>query len=371
MMEYVYSMPTKVVFGGGSCEKVGEEIKALGCIRPFLVTGKNSMRETGILKRVMDCLGGLDVVTFESVESDPSTDTVDLGVSLAKDCDSIIGLGGGSALDAAKAISIVASCGGGARDYLSGGVDINSCLPVVAIPTTAGTASEVTAVSVLSDREMGIKKSFRNPQMYPKTALIDYTLTFSTPPDVTASAGLDALTHAIESMTSTRAQPIPNSICLESARLAIENLKAAYQNPCDEKARENMMQSSVMAGFGITHSGAGLCHGLSYAIWRITGRPHGLICGMLLPHVMRYNVGHEGGVYDRLARYCGVGSTKDLIEKISQMNEDMNVSERLSEWGVKEEDIVELVEYGLGGSTQTNPRRVESESLAEFIETIL
>ncbi|MBU0762699.1 MAG: iron-containing alcohol dehydrogenase [Candidatus Altiarchaeota archaeon] len=371
MMDFNYFLPTKVLFGPVASEKVGNELTLNRCRRVLVVCGRKSMRETGILDKILGCLGEFEVVLFESVESDPSTETINEGVKHAKGCDAVVGLGGGSALDAAKAISVVATNGGDAVKYLEGKKADKIGIPVFAIPTTAGTASEVTQVSVLSDHGKKIKKSFRSQYMYPKTALVDYTLTLSMPKNVTASSGLDALTHAIESMTSTKTQPIPNTICVEAAGLAVKNLGNAYKDGKDNVAMENMMLSSLMAGFGITHSGAGLCHGLSYAIWRLTEKPHGLICGMLLPHVMRYNRGYDRGVYGLLARHCRFKNENELIDKISELNNDMDVPEKLSEWSIGSDDIGEIVKYGMGGSTMTNPRETDPKELAGFIEDII
>jgi alcohol dehydrogenase class IV len=312
----------------------------------------------------------MDVSVFEKVESDPSTTTVDEGADAAKGRDLIVALGGGSPLDAAKAISAVAGNGGAAADYIAGRPIKKRGPQIIAIPTTAGTASEVTEVSVLSEPELKIKKALRSVHLYPAVALDDPELTLTMPKDVTASTGLDALAHAVEALVSVKSQPIPDALCLEAARLVLDNLPQAHRNGGDLAARENMLLGSLMAGFGITHAGAGLAHGLSYSLWKVAGMPHGLACGMLLPHVMRYNLGHEGGKYAALARHCGCRSPKELIERVERLNDELGVPRTLGKLGIKEADVADMV-AGQGGGGKVNPRKADDKALAAFIRSMM
>jgi alcohol dehydrogenase class IV len=370
MMDFTYHMPTKVRFGRGTLAELGRHVKELGGKKVIIVSGQGAMRKTGTLDRVIGLLDGFDVEVFEKVESDPSLETIDDGVKAAKRCDLIVGLGGGSALDAAKAISAVAKNGATAQEYLTGKAIKKKGPSIIAIPTTAGTASEVTEVSVLSDKKQKIKKALRSVHMYPVVALDDPELTLSMPKDVTASTGLDALAHAVEALVSRKSQPIPDILCMEAARLVLENIEIAYNDGKNIDARENMLLGSLMAGFGITHAGAGLAHGLSYSLWKEAGTPHGLACGILLPHVMRFNLGYENGKYAVLARFCGYKSPQDLISRVESLNLALGAQSRLGGLGIRESDIMSMI-TGVGGGVKVNPRATDDASLASFINSII
>jgi len=329
------------------------------------------MRRTGILDRVVGLLEGLNVTVYEDVEADPSVETVDEGVELAGGCDTIVALGGGSPLDAAKAISIVAGNGGHALDYVSGAKVKKPGPRIIAVPTTAGTGSEVTEVSVLTDLTRKAKKSFRSRYMYPALALDDPELTVTMPDEVTAHTGLDALTHAIEAFTSKKSQPLTDPLCMEAAKLVLGNLETAYRKGSDIQARENMMLGSLMAGYGITHAGAGIVHGLSYALWKAVKTPHGLACGTVLPHAMRYNLGYEGGKYEALARHCGIDGAEKLIARVEDVCAKVGAPTRLTGLGVSADQADSMLELGLSGSTAVNPRPTDAETLRTFINSMI
>jgi alcohol dehydrogenase len=370
-MDFTYHMPTKVRFGRGVVGEIRQCVDEVGGGRILIVTGRGSMKKTGALDKVTAKLDGLDVEVFDEVENDPSAETVDKGAEAAQDADVIVALGGGSPIDAAKAISVVAGNGGGAAEYVGGRKITKPCPAIIAIPTTAGTGSEVTEVSVLSDRRRRVKKSFRSVHMYPKAALDDPDLTRTMPKNVTAACGLDALTHAVEALSSKKSQPMTDPLCMEAARLVLDNLERAYDDGDDMEAREAMMLASLMAGIGITHAAAGLAHGLSYSLWRACDTSHGLACGSVLPHVMRYNLGFEGGKYAALAWYCGLKSPEDLICRVERLNKSLGVPSGLRQLGVGEKDFIGMIELGLGGSTRINPRPVDGEALLKFIKSIM
>ncbi len=368
-MEFTYHTPTEVRFGRGVVDELPSVMKELGACNVVVVTGKTAMRKTGILDRVTSMLEKQEVTVFDEVENDPSVDTVDRGAEVVRGSDAIIALGGGSPMDAAKAMSVVSANGGTSIEYLRGCGVGEPGPPLVAVPTTSGTGSEVTEVSVLSDVGNRVKKSFRSRFMYPTVALDDPELTVSMPTSVTASSGLDALTHAIEAHTSNRHQPIGDVLCMEAAKVVLENLTTAYRDGGNMEARERMMLAGLMAGYGITHAGAGVAHGLSYSLWRVTGISHGLACGTVLPYVMRFNM--ECTDYAGLARHCGLQTPEELVEKVEEINEILGVPATLGELGVKEEHIPEMVEVGLSGSTRSNPRPVDEKGLAELIKNMI
>ncbi|MFH1055347.1 MAG: iron-containing alcohol dehydrogenase [Candidatus Altiarchaeota archaeon] len=366
-----YYMPTEVRFGCGVLEDVKPVVEGLEAKRVLIVTGKSAAWKRGVIDRIKELLDGKEITVFDDVESDPSVETVDKAVYATSDVDVILGLGGGSPLDVAKAASVVSANGGKAVEYIRGKGIMKAGPPVIAIPTTAGTGSEVTEVAVLSDRSRMVKKSFRSRHMYPSAALDDPQLTVTMPKEVTASSGLDALTHAIEALTSKMSQPMPDVLCMEAAKLVLDNIVRAYDDDSDMEAREAMMLGSLMAGFGITHAGAGLAHGLSYSLWKAADTPHGLACGVVLPHVMRLNLGYEKGKYDQLARHCRLKDAQELILKVEEIKAALSVPDFLRDVGVKADDIGGMVELGLSGSTRGNPRPVDWETLNLFLRGII
>ncbi|MBD3387560.1 MAG: iron-containing alcohol dehydrogenase [Candidatus Altiarchaeales archaeon] len=367
-MRFTYHLPTKVHFGAGAVEGLEDVV---GGRKTLVVAGKSSMRRIGLLDRVLEILADDEVAVFEEVESDPSVETVDEGVKSAEGAEVIVALGGGSPMDAAKAMSVVAGNGGTARDYLRGKVVSKAGPDIIAVPTTSGTGSEVTEVSVLSDHEAKVKNSFRSVHMYPKVALDDPELTRTMPSEVTASTGLDALTHAVEALVSKRSQPICEIVCMESAKIVLENIEDAVEDGDDMEARTNMMYASLLAGIGITHAGAGVAHGLSYSLWRVTGLAHGTACGTLLPHIIRYNLGYDNGRYGKLAVYCGFNKVEDLISRVEEINMRLGLKDRLGGLGVGEDDIASMVDVGMTGSARANPRPVNEEKLASLIRDML
>jgi alcohol dehydrogenase class IV len=367
MMDFTYHMPTKVRFGCGVLGELGKHAGDFGAKKVLIVSGRGSMRKTGTLDKVIGYLDGFDVEVYEKVESDPSLETVDEGAEAAGGCDLIVALGGGSALDAAKAISAVAGNEGKAAEYLSDRKIVKAGPRIIAIPTTAGTASEVTEVSVLSDRRKKVKKALRSVLMYPAVALDDPELTLTMPKEVTVSTGLDALAHAVEALVSKNSQPIPDVLCMGAAKLVLENLEDAYNNGGNIIARENMLLGSLMAGFGITHAGAGLAHGLSYSLWKVKDMPHGLACGLLLPHVMRFNLGYVGDKYEALASFCGYKNPEALIRRVEELNVALGVPKNI---GISDTDIPTMI-GGVGGGVKVNPRPADEKQLASFIRSIM
>ena len=371
MMDFTYLMPTKVVFGKGCVKGVGDAATELNAKKILVVTGKTSMKKTGVLDRVIKLLSDFEVEVFDKVESDPSTDTVDEGAEIAKKYDTILGLGGGSPLDAAKAISLVSANGGDTKKIMETGYAKIKGPDIIAIPTTAGTAAEITMISVLTNRDSMVKKSIRNPYLYPAIALDDVELTLTMPAEITVQTGLDALSHALEALVSTRNQPISDILCIEAAAKILKNIESTTLFGNDLMPRTEMLLASLMAGYGITNAGAGLAHGLSYGLWKASNIGHGLACGMLMPHVMEYNRKHVGDRYNKVAKKIGLENDKELIGLIFQINERLNVPKNLGELNIVEEDVPGIVDVSLGGAAKTNPRKVDVESAKMFLEDLL
>ncbi len=286
-----YHMPTQIIFGPGVIDEVAGVVRdRLRSSRPFLVTDKGIIA-AGIAGRVFSQFPGLPV--FDEVEPNPRHATVDRGGELARQAraDLVIGLGGGSALDAAKAIALLATNPGRIEDYEGRERYTAAPLPVVAVPTTCGTGSEVTWVAVITHTGRRFKMSIKGPLMYPAVALVDPDLLLSLPAPLVASTGLDALTHAIEALTSRPATPISDVLALEAVRLIFRHLPAAYHDMRREAgAREGLMLGSLMAGLAFGNSDVGAVHCLAESIGSLYDTPHGVANAVFLPLVMEFNL---------------------------------------------------------------------------------
>lgn len=296
-MRFEFASPVKIIFGRGTLHQLTPPGQ-----RVLLVTGKNT-RRVPALSEILQKAGavanlqkaGATVIPF-SVPGEPSIKLVQDGVARAKEqkCDSVISLGGGSVLDAGKAIAALLTNDGDIFDYLEvighGQPLLRPGAPFIAIPTTAGTGSEVTRNAVLFSPEHQVKVSMRSPLMLARVALVDPELTLTLPPEVTASTGMDALTQVIEPYVSCRANPMTDALCKEGIIRAARSLRRAYENGDDIEAREDMALASLFGGLALSNAGLGAVHGFAGPIGGMFNAPHGAICAVLLPHVMKANL---------------------------------------------------------------------------------
>ena len=371
-MVYEFRLPGVTHFGWGAVERVGGEAAGLGK-RALLVTGRTAMKRTGMADRVLKLLSsaGVSAVSYDRVESDPSSSTIDRGAAVAREegCDLVIGLGGGSPMDAARAISAMAVLEGPILDYLDGKPIDRPGLPLVNIATTAGTASEVTAVSVVLDERRRLKCGMRSPYWFARVAITDPELTLTMPPPLTAATGLDALTHAVESYLSTQATPPSEGMALRAIELVGRHLRAAFADGSDRPAREGMALASMTAGMAFANSGLGLVHGLVHPIGARFGVAHGAICGRLLPHVMQFN---KPAAAEKLARVGqaltgrAAATADDAVAATASLLDDLGVPKGIGDLGIPADQMPSLAKDGLlAGAVKTNPRPVtEEEALA-------
>jgi len=292
-MEFEFGTAARILFGPGTLAQVGPAARGMGS-RALVVTG----RDTGRAGPLVDLLGarGVGVAALFSVPGEPTIGLAGEGAALAvaHQCDAVIALGGGSVIDAGKAIAALAANGGDPLDYLEivgrGRRLDRPSLPMIAIPTTAGTGAEVTRNAVLVSPEHGIKASLRSPTMLPRLAVVDPALTHSMPPEVTASTGLDALTQLIEPFTSVRANPLVDGLCREGIVRVARSLRRAFTDGQDAGAREEMALASLFGGLALANAGLGVVHGFAAVIGGMFRAPHGAVCAALLPHVMVANL---------------------------------------------------------------------------------
>jgi len=292
MLRFEFATATRIIFGAGALKQIGLLAAEMGR-RAFVVTGLSTAQTQPLLDLIT--AQGMQYETFP-VAHEPTVETVQSGVRHVRhaSCDLIIGFGGGSVIDAGKAIAALMTNPGDLLDYLEvigkGKPITQPAAPYIAIPTTAGTGAEVTRNAVLASPEHHVKVSLRSPLMLPRVALVDPELTYSLPPQITASTGLDALTQLVEPFVSIRANPMTDAFCREGMRRATHSLRQAYEYRNDVKAREDMALASLLGGLALANAGLGAVHGIASVVGGMFPAPHGAVCARLLPHVMEINV---------------------------------------------------------------------------------
>lgn len=369
--------PKKCIFGVGTFLQMGKEASSFGK-KALLVTGRGPTRRAGIVDKAIEILKseGIELVLFDGVEGEPSTDVVDIACELIRGegCELVIGVGGGSPIDVAKAAASVAAHDGKTSDFLLGRRSIvREGYPFIAVPTTAGTGAEVTRNSVLIDKGMRVKRSLRDPRMMAKVVIVDPELTISMSPFVTASSGMDALTQAIEAYVSRRSNPVSDSLAIKAISLISSYLPRAYKVGSDISAREKVMLGSFMTGLAFSNASLGAVHGLAHPIGAQFGVPHGIACAILLPYVMRYNIPAVPKRYAEIARAMGIEEGDDLslaqkaVDKVFELLDMLEIPKGLSHYGFREEDIPGIIKDATGTSMESNPRQTTPEDLYEIL----
>ena len=361
----------EIVTGVGAVDCVGQRAKALGG-KALVVTGRRAMRASGTTDTLLVLLAeaGVDSAAFEQVDHDPGVTCVDEGrlMRLAERCDVVIGLGGGSAIDAAKAIAGLANEEEPTSSFHDGQPVRQPGLPLIAIPTTSGTGAEVTRNAVLSDRERGIKKSIRADSMMPAVAVVDPQLAVSCSPPVTAAAGMDALVQAIEAYTSVHATPLTDALAFDAARRLLRWLGAAYDDGADLAAREQCAYASLMAGMALANARLGAVHGLAHPLGVRYGLAHGVVCALLMPPVMRMNAGHVGDKYQRLSHVAG----QDVVECVEGLVERFGLRAALEGVSIPREDFPAIVAESMpSGSLKANPKPVTEDDVTGLLEALV
>jgi len=384
-MNFEFATATRIIFGAGTAKDAGKIAAEFGRCA-LTVTGHNPQRAEKLLASL--AANGIGAATF-SVAGEPEIFTVENGVALAKKehCDLVIGIGGGSAIDAAKAIAAMLANDGTLLDYLEiigrGKALTKPSAPFIAIPTTAGTGSEVTRNAVLASPEHKLKVSLRSPLMLARVALVDPELTYGLPPTLTASTGLDALTQLIEPFVCARANPVTDGLCVEGIRRAARSLRTTFRDGQNKSAREDMTVASLFGGLALANAGLGGVHGFAGPIGGMFPAPHGAICAALLPHVMAANIHalrqrDAGG--DALRRYEEVArlltgnpsaAADDGVKWIRALVSDLHIKP-LGGYGVRDEHVVDLAAKAANASSmKANPIVLTSEELANTLRLAL
>ena len=343
-------LPNSLTFGGGALKEITNILNTLEKSKPLIITD-NTMVELDIIKPLESYLSKLEIryEIFKDTIPEPTSNSILSAVDIIKSgqFDSIIAFGGGSPIDSAKAISALATYGGNMSDYKFPYVFNKKAIPIIAIPTTAGTGSEVTKFTIITDEKTDEKMLCVGTGFLPAAAIIDYELTLTVPPRTTADTGIDALTHAIEAYVSKKANFFSDSQAISAMKLIFPNLRLVFENGNDRDAREKVMIGSTLAGMAFSNASVALVHGMSRPIGANYHVPHGLSNAMLLPTVTQFSISGSPLKYAECARAMGIAFENDsqeianqkLINELYSLNKDLNVPTPL-EYGIDKEDFI-------------------------------
>lgn len=389
-LRYDFFAPQQIVFGWGRRSEIGERAASLGR-RAFLVEGSRTLKAAGVMDQIAASLraAGVEPISLAAISHEPEVADVDRAAKKLRDAaadpgDLLLAVGGGSAIDLAKAAGAMAVNRESetVKDYLEGvgrGLKlVERPLPLAAMPTTGGTGTEATKNAVISSYDPPFKKSLRSEWMVPKLVLVDPELSVHVPPTTTAWTGMDAITQLVESYVCRFARPIPQALAIDGLRRALPALAVAVKDGASRPARESMAHAALLSGLALANSGLGLAHGVAAALGVTARVPHGLACAAMLPVALRVNRDVSQSRLAVLARatiggdYTSDAAAADaFIECIDRLAEEVGVPKRLGELGVRREQIPELVRGSRGNSMNGNPRQLDNDELTRLLESLL
>ena len=363
-------LPKFMNIGGGKIKSVTDILKKIECKYPLIVTDK-TMVKLNIIEPLEKILTDMQIRyrIFDDTMPEPTAKSIENGVSILKDgsFDCIIAFGGGSPIDSAKAISLLATKGGLIEDYKFPFINLENNIPIIAIPTTAGTGSEVTKFTIITNEKTDEKMLCVGPAFMPIAAIVDYELTYSVPQRTTADTAIDSLTHAIEAFVSKKSNLFSDTQAISAMALIAPNIRKAYNNGKNQEAREKLMTGATLAGIAFSNSSVALVHGMSRPIGAFYHVPHGLSNAMLLPSVTEFSIPAAPERYSKCAKAIGIANFDDSIEEankkllheLKQLNLDLEVP-TLEEFGVKKDMFFQNIDTMAtqaiaSGSPNNNP----------------
>jgi 4-hydroxybutyrate dehydrogenase len=392
LSDMIYNFPPAIHFGWGEAENVAGHVKDLKGTKVLIVTDEGC-RKVGLLKDVVASLEGEGVPyeAFDGVQPNPTDTNVMEGLSVYREagCDTVLAVGGGSPIDAAKGVILMANHPGRLEEYYRGAAPrrpvTGDVPPFIAVPTTSGTGSETSRGGIITDTRENRKRAIGSRHLLPKAAVLDPSLTVSMPPRLTAHTGLDALSHSLEALAVDRYAPLADAFAWQGIRLVADSLVKAFDDGGDRRAREDMMMASTMGSLAFS-KGLGVVHSMAHQLSPQTGMPHGAACGVMLPHAIRFNLA-EGPAKERVAiKYAeaarifgadGEGMTAiefagEAADVVCKLLLRLEVEQRLSVWGVTEEDIGVMAPNAmLDHCHPRNPRPCAEEDMVALLRAAL
>ncbi len=379
-----FQAKTKIVFGAGVLDNLGAEVTNLNARKALIVTDKGIVK-AGLLEKTAQALtaAGIEVAVFDEIEPNPKDTTITAGARYMKDAgaDIVVGLGGGSPMDAAKAISMLSVNEEPLEQYCGVGADVWAVTPkpIIAIPTTAGTGSEVSGAAMINFAAKGRKIDLFGRSILPAVAIVDPLLTVGLPPRLTALTGVDALSHALEAYVAKFANTMTDTLAEKAIQLAVDNLRLAYTNGENIEARGNMLLASTMAVMA-SSAGLGVIHSMAQTIGGYYDQPHGLSIAVCMPLGVKYNLFTAPEKFARLSEILGtnisgmstIAAAKSAAPAMRELLTDLDITDDMRSLGVREEDIPELAEKCmLDGCTPTNPRPLDPATFAALYKEAL
>lgn len=371
-MNWSFNLPVRLEFGIGKRKNLSEYINEIGGTKGVLVCD-GIFTQNGVADEFLNMSGGKLAAVFSEIRPNPTTDNVNECVKVMREtgADFAVALGGGSSMDCCKAACATVKGEGTIEPYHLGEKPIRAeeAIPLITVATTSGTGSEITNISVLTNTHIGLKQPMNDFSMYAKIAVIDPELTLSVPPKVTASTGLDVLSHAVESFWSKNNQPLCSACAVHSARLVFEWLEKAYNNPSDLGAREKMSEASIIAGVAFSHPRTTGSHACSFPLTNIYGVPHGEACAFTLDYFMCFNAekADGDGRLKAFAQDCGFKDAFDMADEIAALKKRLGARTTLSELDcTTDEQIKELTQKSMSALMKNNPIELTYDDIYEM-----
>ena len=379
-MNFIFGIGTKVIFGEGVINSLNTIIRDLNGEKVFFIYDKGVLN-AGIMEPLFNILknNNIEYVEFSEVEPNPSIDTIEKAAEIGRNekVDIIVAVGGGSPMDTAKAVNVLLTNPSPLTQYEGFGITVNQTKPLITIPTTSGTASEVTSVSVITNKKETRKFIIAGKQLEPTIALVDPELTYKLPPSITASTGMDALTHAVESYLSLAGTSLTRALSIKSIELIYKNIRIAYKDGLNKEARANMILGSLMAGLAFNNTGLGIVHAFAHPFSAHCNLAHGVANAIALPYGIEYNskvvpnlvkeVGTAMGL--KLSECSNEEASQLVIEELKKLSNELGIP-KLSDIGVTKEMIETLAEATLEekGSLVTNPRELNFDDALSLLK---
>ena len=382
MKDFQFRMPARIKFGVGISKGTADLCMELGAKKAFVLTDPNIVK-TNILEPVKESFenAGLLYEIYSDIIPDPDIETVDRTAEVLRKsgADLVVAVGGGSPIDTAKSICMLQTNEGSVRDYLFGGTKtvVNPCMPLVCIPTTAGSGSEMTAAAVITDNQNRIKLSVTHDYLVPKVALIDPSIQLGMPGFITATTGLDALTHAIEAYVSLNAGPVSDAMAMQAIKMIGKYLRAAVANGSDMEARSNMAVASSIASVAFMNGGLGVVHGIAQSMGGVAHVAHGVANALILPYAMERNVVGNLDKFKEIAVALGENvdglTLREAADKapaaVFRLAQDVRVPLKLKEVGVTKEDFPEIIKGTMAYRLlAVNPCRLQENDILGILE---